>query len=161
MKYLKDKIEDAVNATKAAIEEGIVPGGGTALVKVAEKLSQNKEAQEKDEFGVGYRILVNALRAPFKQIVINAGREDAEVIMKEMVKAGVNFGFDASSDENEPKIVDMFKAGIIDPVKVERAGIQNAASAAATLLTTEAAVAEIEEEKAASPETPGAMPGML
>ncbi len=161
MKYLKDKIEDAVNATKAAIEEGIVPGGGTALVKVAEKLSQNKEAQEKDEFGVGYRILVNALRAPFKQIVINAGREDAEVIMKEMVKAGVNFGFDASSDENEPKIVDMFKAGIIDPVKVERAGIQNAASAAATLLTTEAAVAEIEEEKAAGPETPGAMPGMM
>ena len=147
MKYLKDKIEDAVNATKAAIEEGIVPGGGTALVKVAEKLSQNKEAQEKDEFGVGYRILIAALRAPFKQIVANAGREDAEVIMKEMIKAGVNYGFDASSDEQEPKIVDMFKEGIIDPVKVERVGIQNAASAAAVLLTTEAAVAEIPEDK--------------
>ena len=147
MKYLKDKIEDAVNATKAAIEEGIVPGGGTALVKVAEKLSQNKEAQEKDEFGVGYRILITALRAPFKQIVANAGREDAEVIMKEMIKAGVNYGFDASSDEQEPKIVDMFKEGIIDPVKVERVGIQNAASAAAVLLTTEAAVAEVPEDK--------------
>ena len=153
MKYLKDKIEDAVNATKAAIEEGIVPGGGTALVKVAEKLSQNKEAQEKDEFGVGYRILIAALRAPFKQIVANAGREDAEVIMKEMIKAGANYGFDASSDEQEPKIVDMFKEGIIDPVKVERVGIQNAASAAAVLLTTEAAVAEVEEEKDSNPDS--------
>ena len=162
MKYLKDKIEDAVNATKAAIEEGIVPGGGSALVKVAEKLSSNKEAQEKDEFGVGYRILINALKAPFKQIVANAGREDAEVIMKDMVKAGANFGFDASSDDQDPKIVDMFKEGIIDPVKVERAGIQNAASAAAVLLTTEAAVADEPEDKPApAPEMQGGMPGMM
>ncbi len=158
MKYLKDKIEDAVNATKAAIEEGIVPGGGTALVKIAEKLANNKEAQEKDEFGVGYRIMINALRAPFKQIVANAGREDAEVIMKEMIKAGANYGFDASSDDQEPRIVDMFKEGIIDPAKVERAGIQNAASAAAVLLTTEAAVAEEETEKE---DATGAMPGMM
>lgn len=163
MKYLKDKIEDAVNATKAAIEEGIVPGGGTALVKVAEALSKNKTAQEKDEFGVGYRILINALRAPFKQIVANAGREDAEVIMKDMNKSGVNYGFDASKDEQEPAIVDMFKEGIIDPVKVERAGIQNASSAAAVLLTTEAAIAEDEEEKEApaAPAMPGGMPGMM
>ncbi len=161
MKYLKDKIEDAVNATKAAIDEGIVPGGGTALVKVAEKLSKNKEAQEKDEFGVGYRILINALRAPFKQIVVNAGRDDAEVIMSEMIKKGDNFGFDASSDETELKIVDMFKEGIIDPVKVERAGIQNAASAAATLLTTEAAIAEDEEEKHEAPASGAGMPGMM
>ncbi len=161
MKYLKDKIEDAVNATKAAIEEGIVPGGGTALVKVAEKLSKNKESQEKDEFGVGYRILINALRAPFKQIVINAGRDDAEVIMSEMIKKGDNFGFDASSDETELKIVDMFKEGIIDPAKVERAGIQNAASAAATLLTTEAAIAEDEEEKPEAPAATAGMPGMM
>ncbi len=159
MKYLKDKIEDAVNATKAAIEEGIVPGGGTSLVKVAERLSKKPEAKEKDEFGVGYRILINALRAPFKQIVVNAGRDDAEVIMSEMIKKGDNYGFDASSDDSEVKIVDMFKEGIIDPAKVERAGIQNAASAAATLLTTEAAVAEEEEEKK---ETPAAgMPGMM
>ena len=163
MKYLKDKIEDAVNATKAAIEEGIVPGGGTALVKVAEALSKNKTAQEKDEFGVGYRILINALRAPFKQIVANAGREDAEVIMKDMNKSGVNYGFDASKDEQEPAIVDMFKEGIIDPVKVERAGIQNASSAAAVLLTTEAAIAEDEDEKEApaAPAMPGGMPGMM
>ncbi len=163
MKYLKDKIEDAVNATKAAIEEGIVPGGGTALVKVAESLSKNKEAQEKDEMGVGYRILINALRAPFKQIVANAGREDAEVIMKEMIKAGSNYGFDASKDDFDPVIVDMYKAGIIDPAKVERAGIQNAASAAAVLLTTEAAIADDEEEKdvPAAPAMPGGMPGMM
>ena len=162
MKYLKDKIEDAVNATKAAIEEGIVPGGGTALVKVAEKLSAKKEATEKDEFGVGYRILVNALRAPFKQIVINAGRDDAEVIMREMIKAGAQHGFDASSDDQEPRIVDMFKEGIIDPVKVERAGIQNAASAAATLLTTEAAIAEDAEAEKEAPSMPaGGMPGMM
>ena len=161
MKYLKDKIDDAVNATKAAIEEGIVPGGGTALVKVAEKLSKNKEAIEKDEFGVGYRILINALRAPFKQIVVNAGRDDAEVIMREMNKAGAQYGFDASSDDLEPKIVDMLKEGIIDPVKVERAGIQHAASAAAVLLTTEAAVADDPEDKPEAPAMPaGGMPMM-
>ncbi len=161
MKYLKDKIEDAVNATKAAIEEGIVPGGGTSLVKVASNLAKNKEANEKDEFGVGYRIMINALRAPFKQIVANSGREDAEVIMKEMIKAGANFGFDASSEDQEPRIVDMFKEGIIDPAKVERAGIENAASAASVLLTTEAAIAEDESEKPA-PEMPaGGMPGMM
>ncbi len=158
MKYLKDKIEDAVNATKAAIEEGIVPGGGAALVKVADKLSSSKEANEKDEFGVGYRIMINALRAPFKQIVANAGREDAEVIMKEMVKAGVNYGFDASEEGQDPRIVDMFKEGIIDPTKVERAGVQPAASAAAVLLTTEAAIAQEEEEKEAPQ---GSMPGMM
>ncbi len=161
MKYLKDKIDDAVNATKAAIDEGIVPGGGTALVKVAEKLSKKPEAKEKDEFGVGYRILINALRAPFKQIVVNAGRDDAEVIMSEMIKKGDNYGFDASSDESELKIVDMFKEGIIDPAKVERAGIQNAASAAAVLLTTEAAVAEDEKEKQDTTAPGGAMPGMM
>ncbi len=159
MKYLKDKIDDAVNATKAAIEEGIVPGGGAALVKVADKLSKNKEANEKDEFGVGYRILVGALRAPFKQIVANAGRDDAEVLMSEMVKAGASFGFDASGDSQEPKIVDMLKEGIIDPVKVERAGIQNAASAAAVLLTTEAAIADEPKDDEASPAMPAGMGG--
>ena len=149
MKYLKDKIDDAVNATKAAIEEGIVPGGGTALVKVADRLSKNKEASEKDEFGVGYRILVQALRAPFKQIVTNAGRDDAEVLISEMVKAGANYGFDASKDDADASVVDMLKEGIIDPTKVERAGIQHAASAAAVLLTTEAAIAEEPKEESA------------
>ncbi|MDP2650369.1 MAG: chaperonin GroEL [bacterium] len=146
MKYLKDKIEDSVNATKAAIEEGIVPGGGSALVKVAEKLTKGKYAGGHDEFSIGYRILIEALRAPLRQIVQNAGREDAEVIIRDVVKKGGNFGFDAANEDSEAHIVDMFEAGIIDPVKVTRSCVENAASAAAVLLTTEAAVADDPDE---------------
>lgn len=159
MKYLKDKIEDAVNATKAAIEEGIVSGGGSALVQVSEKLSKNKKAQGHDEFSIGYRILVHALRAPLTQIVKNAGRDDAAVILRDIVAKGGNYGFDAGSDATEARIVDMFTEGIIDPVKVTRSGVENAASAAAVLLTTEAAVADDPDVK---DETPmGGMPGMM
>lgn len=147
MKYLKDKIEDAVNATKAAIEEGIVAGGGTALLRVSEKLVKSKHAQGTDEFATGYRILVDALRAPLKQIVENAGRDDAAVIIRDILKKGGNYGFDASSDDIEPRIVDMIAEGIIDPVKVTRSGVENAASAAAVLLTTQAAVADDPDEK--------------
>ena len=145
MKYLKDKIEDAVNATKAAIAEGIVPGGGAALAKVSAKLAKNSENIAKtkgDEFAVGYGILVGALTAPFKQIVRNTGREDEMVLLAE-ISAGGNKGFNAATEE----VVDMVEAGVIDPVKVTRLGVENAASAAAVLLTTEAAVADIPEEK--------------
>lgn len=164
MKYLKDKIEDAVNATKAAIEEGIVPGGGSALVQVAEKLSKSKEAHGHDEFSIGYRILVHALRAPLQQIVENAGRDDAAVILRDLVAKGGSYGFDASSDALEARIVDMFEEGIIDPVKVTRSGVENAASAAAVLLTTEAAVADDPDEKDEAPAgggMPAGMPGMM
>jgi chaperonin GroEL len=162
MKYLKDKIEDAVNATKAAIEEGIVPGGGAALLKVSEKLAKNKHGQGHDEFAIGYRILVEAFRAPLAQIVKNAGRDDAPVILRDVAKKGGNYGFDASSDDIEPRLVDMFEQGIIDPVKVTRSGVENAASAAAVLLTTEAAVADDPNEKEdAPPAMPGGMPGMM
>ncbi|MCE9541358.1 chaperonin GroEL [Candidatus Kaiserbacteria bacterium] len=147
MKYLKDKIEDAVNATKAAIAEGIVPGGGAALAKVADKLSKKVDAGKHDEYTTGYRILLSALSAPLLQIALNAGREDAQVILREVVKRGPNFGFDASAENEENSIVDMIEAGIIDPVKVTRSGVENAASAAAVLLTTEAAVADIPEDK--------------
>jgi len=152
MKYLKDKIEDAVNATKAAIAEGIIPGGGAALAKVGAKLFKNMDsvlAKSGDEFAVGYHILVGALSAPFKQIVENTGREDASLLLKE-VSAGNTKGWNAMTEE----IVDMYEAGIIDPVKVTRSGVENAASAAAVLLTTEAAVADIPEEKKAP--APGA-----
>src|SRR3989344_1076328 len=148
MKYLKDKIEDAVNATKAAIAEGIVPGGGAALAKVSAKLAKNIEGIAKskgDEFAVGYGILVGSLTAPFKQIVRNAGREDEMVLLAE-ISSGGNKGFNAATGE----VVDMVEAGVIDPVKVTRSGVENAASAAAVLLTTEAAVADIPEEKKAS-----------
>jgi chaperonin GroEL len=151
MKYLKDKIEDAVNATKAAIAEGIVPGGGSALAKVGAKLTKNLKAGAHDEFSIGYRILITALSAPLIQIAKNAGREDAEVILREVVTKGGNFGYDAASESTEPTIVDMIEAGIVDPVKVTRSGVQNAASAAAVLLTTEAAVADEPEEKKANP----------
>lgn len=151
MKYLKDKIEDAVNATKAAIAEGIVPGGGSALAKVGAKLTKNLKAGAHDEFSIGYRILITALSAPLLQIAKNAGREDAEVILREVVTKGGNFGYDAASESTEPTIVDMIEAGIVDPVKVTRSGVQNAASAAAVLLTTEAAVADEPEDKKAAP----------
>ena len=151
MKYLKDKIEDAVNSTKAALAEGIVPGGGAALVKVREKLGKKVDAQAHDEFTIGYRILLTALSAPLLQIVKNAGREDGPVILQEVAKKSGTLGFNAASDSDEPEIVDMFEAGIIDPVKVTRSGVENAASAAAVLLTTEAAVADEPEEKKAAP----------
>jgi len=147
MKYLKDKIEDAVNSTKAAIAEGIVPGGGTALAKVADKLIKKVDAKAHDEYTIGYRILVSALSAPFLQIAKNSGREDGPVILEHVVKRNGVFGFDAASESDEPAIVDMFEAGIIDPVKVTRSCVENAASAAAVLLTTEAAVADEPEEK--------------
>jgi chaperonin GroEL len=135
MKYLKDKIEDAVNATKAAIAEGIVPGGGAALAKVAAKLtSKMGKMSSNEEFAVGYRVLVSALQAPLLQIVANTGRDDGAVILQQTAKSGAN-GFNAATEE----IVDMYEAGIIDPVKVTRSGVENAASAAAVLLTTEAA----------------------
>ncbi len=160
MKYLKDKIEDAVNATKAAIAEGIVPGGGAALAKVADKLSKKVNNASHDEYSVGYRILLSALSAPLLQIVQNAGREDAAVILRDVVRAGGSHGFNAAADSNDVAIVDMYEAGIIDPVKVTRSGVENAASAAAVLLTTEAAVADIPEEKKDAPAMPGGMGGM-
>ncbi len=151
MKYLKDKIEDAVNATKAAISEGIVAGGGATLAKVGHKLAKKVAESASDEFAIGYRILTNALSAPLMQIALNAGREDAAVILQDVVKKGGSFGFNAAAEPGEESIVDMIEAGIIDPVKVTRSGVQNAASAAAVLLTTEAAIADIPEEKKAAP----------
>jgi chaperonin GroEL len=161
MKYLKDKIEDAVNATKAAIAEGIVPGGGAALAKVADKLHKKIDAKAHDEYTVGYRILISALSAPLLQIARNAGREDAAVVLQEVVKKGGAYGYNAAAESDEASIVDMYEAGIIDPVKVTRSCVENAASAAAVLLTTEAAVADIpEEKKPGQGGMPGGMEGM-
>lgn len=160
MKYLKMKIEDAVNATKAAIEEGIVPGGGTALAKIANRL-QDKLKNKKNsdhELAAGYEIMLKALLMPLYHIAYNAGREDgAMVVVNKVATEKGNTGFDALTGE----YVDMLTAGIIDPVKVTRSGVQNAASAAAILLTTEAAVAEEPEEKKAAPAPDmGGMGGM-
>ncbi len=158
MKYLKLKIEDAVKATKAAIAEGIVPGGGSTLVRVSrgleEKIGQSEASKkghldkENSEFLIGYHIVSDALTAPFKQIVLNAGRDDSAVFIKEITLAKGNAGYDAARDVMIP---DMLKVGIVDPVKVTRAGLEHAVSAAAILLTTEVAIADIPEKKEPAP----------
>ncbi len=162
MKYLKLKIEDAVNATKAAIEEGVVPGGGTALVKVAQKLESAFEKENMhDVEAVGYQIVLDALVKPLKQIAVNAGKDDGAVIVEKVKSGKANSGYDA---KNDVIVEDMLAEGIIDPVKVTRSGLQNAASAAAILLTTEVAIAdEPEEDKGGGgmPEMGGGMPGMM
>ncbi len=148
MKYLKLKIEDAVNATKAAIEEGIVAGGGVALIKAAQKVTEslvNKKHPSK-EFELGYSIVLKALEAPLKQIAMNVGKEDGSVIVEKVKNGKGNAGYDAQKDE---MIADMITAGIVDPVKVTRLGVQNSCSAASVLLTTEVAIAdEPKEDKA-------------
>ena len=146
MKYLKDKIDDAVKATKASIEEGIVPGGGTALAKVAKKLAGMDTKKMSSDEKVGFEIVTRALEMPLRQIAINAGKDDAGSIVEKVQKGKVNAGYNAITDE---VIEDMYAAGIVDPVKMGRTAIENAVSAAAILLTTEAAVADIPEPKAA------------
>jgi chaperonin GroEL len=163
MKYLKLKIEDAVNATKAAIEEGIVPGGGVALVKAAAKVGAAIEKRlEKgdlsDEEAVGYRIVLKALEMPLKQIATNAGKDDGSVIVDSIKKGKGNAGYDAAKDEMVP---DMIAAGIIDPVKVTRSGVENAVSAAGILLTTEAAVADDVDDEKPTMGDMGGMGGMM
>ena len=149
MKYLKLKIEDAVNATKAAIEEGIVPGGGTSLARaaavVAKDLEKKKDLTQEER--IGYSIVLKALEMPLKQIADNAGKHDGAVIVDKVKAAGGNAGYDAAKAEI---VEDMIKAGIIDPVKVERSGVQHAVSAAAILLTTEAAIADEPEKEGGS-----------
>ncbi|MBP9842775.1 MAG: chaperonin GroEL [Candidatus Pacebacteria bacterium] len=160
MKYLKLKIEDAVNATKAAIEEGIVPGGGTSLARAAaivEKNLMSKKDLSREEM-IGYNIVLKALEVPLKQIADNTGKQDGAVIVEKVKQAGGNAGYDAAKGE---MVDDMIKAGIIDPVKVERSAVQHAVSAAAILLTTEAAIAdEPEESKSAMPDMSGMGGGM-
>ncbi len=153
MKYLKLKIEDAVNATKAAIEEGIVAGGGTAFVKAAQKVyGEYEKAREKmDEASrVGYEVLLKALEMPLRQIALNAG-VDAGVVVKEVKEAKGNAGYDAVKNQ---VVADVVAAGIVDPVKVTRTALERAASAAAMLLTTEVAVAEEPKDEKESPAMP-------
>lgn len=150
MKYLKDKIDDAVKATKASIEEGIVPGGGTALAKVAQLIANGGKMTVDQK--AGYDIVVRALTVPLRQIALNCGKDDASVILREVADAKGFAGYDALKDEMVP---DMVKAGIIDPVKVTRGAVENAVSAAAILLTTEAAVADIPEPKPIAPGAEG------
>ncbi len=145
--YVKHKMEDALAATKAAVEEGIVAGGGVALAKAAGQLSQDmaKKDFSQHEFQAGYETLLKALSEPLRQIARNAGEQDPAVVLNEVMKnKGANYGYNALDNRYEE---DMVKAGIIDPLKVTRAALENAVSVAALLLTTEAGVVELPEEK--------------
>ncbi len=148
MKYLKLKVEDAVNATKAAKDEGVIAGGGVSLVKAAVKVFEKAKLNKvkvSAEFEIGFSIVLKALEAPLRQIVLNAGKDDASVLIEKIKNEKGNGGYDALRDM---WVLDMISAGIIDPVKVTRLGLENAASAAAILLTTEVAIAdEPEKEK--------------
>ncbi|HNZ55425.1 MAG TPA: chaperonin GroEL [Candidatus Paceibacterota bacterium] len=158
MKYKKLKIDDAVAATKAAVDEGIVPGGGTALIKAGAKVAASKIAAPSEdiaaEFQAGVEILLDSLKAPIEQIVLNAGKNNAAVVIDKILSGKANEGYDANADAVAE---DMFKAGIIDPVKVTRTGLERAASAAAILLTTEVAITE--EPKKEEPHNHGAEMG--
>ena len=143
MKEKKARVEDALNATRAAVEEGIVPGGGVALLRAATVIDSLKlEGDEK----VGAMIVKRALEEPIRQIVENAGLEGSVIVEKVKAEKGVTRGFDAESLE----FVDMIQAGIIDPTKVERVALQNAASVASLLLTTEALITDLPEDKPAA-----------
>ncbi|WP_165066628.1 chaperonin GroEL [Desulfovibrio sp. ZJ200] len=155
MKEKKDRVEDALNATRAAVEEGIVPGGGTALIRVSKVLSDIKPADDDELAGVN--IIRRAIEEPLRQIAHNAGFEGSIVVEK--VRQGKDgFGFNAATGEYE----DLIKAGVIDPKKVTRTALQNAASVASLLLTTECAIVEKPEPKKDAPAMPdmGGMGGM-
>jgi chaperonin GroEL len=153
MKEKKARVEDALNATRAAVEEGIVPGGGVAYLRASKALEQ---LQLEGDQAVGVRIIRRALEEPVRQIVTNAGAEGS-IVVQRLKDAATNQGFDAERLE----YVDMIEAGIIDPAKVVRTALQNAASIAALMLTTEALVTDIpEEEKAPQMPPGGGMGGM-
>jgi len=164
MKYVKLKIEDAVAATKAALAEGIVPGGGVALFKAAvsmkevwNKRSPQEKVETTPELQASYQILINALEEPIAQIAKNAGKRVGEITTKLREKYAADPKSNAGYDAREDEIVsDMVKNGIVDPVKVVRFALQNAISVAAMFLTTEAAVAELpKKDEPKMPQMPG------
>ncbi len=145
LKEKKDRVEDAMNATRAAVEEGIVPGGGVALLR-ARKAVEKLTFEGDDEERFGAQIIRRALEEPLRQIAANAGVEGAVVINRVLSEKADSFGYNAATNEYE----DLVAAGVIDPAKVARTALQNAASVAGLMLTTEALIAEIPEEKAAA-----------
>lgn len=158
MKEKKDRVDDALSATKAAVDEGIIIGGGAALIKAGSKVSLELSGDEK----VGADIILRAISAPMKQIASNAGFDAGVVVDKVVNSEEANLGFNAATGE----YVDMLQAGIIDPLKVARIALQNATSVASLLLTTEATISDIKEASTPAPAMPdmggmGGMPGMM
>ena len=149
LKEKKARVEDAMHATRAAVEEGIVPGGGVTLVRAAKALESLKLEDEDEQIGVN--IVRRALEEPLRKIAENAGREGAVIVERVKNEKGANFGFNAATEVFE----DLVKAGVIDPAKVSRTALQNAASIAALMLTTEALISELPEDKKAPMMPPG------
>ncbi|HKR59320.1 MAG TPA: chaperonin GroEL, partial [Pyrinomonadaceae bacterium] len=159
MKEKKARVEDAMHATRAAVEEGIVPGGGVSLVRAAkalEKFQASGDDNGDPDEQIGVNIVRRALEEPLRQIVQNAGKEGAVVVERVRGEKNENFGFNAATEDYE----DLVKAGVIDPAKVTRTALQNAASIAGLMLTTEAMVSELPDEDKSSPAMPGGMGGM-
>ena len=140
MKQKKARVEDALHATRAAVEEGILPGGGIALIRCIDAVQKARDSAKGDE-KIGVDIVLHALTAPLKAIVDNGGK-DGSVVVDEVLQKPQNIGYDANTNQ----YVDMYKAGIIDPVKVVRTALGNAASIAALMLTTEALVTNFDKD---------------
>ena len=156
MKEKKDRVDDALHATRAAVEEGIVAGGGIALLRAKNALAKIKPVNADEETGI--KIILKALEAPLRTIVENAGVEGSVIVSKVLESSREAFGYNAKSGQ----YTDMFRAGIIDPKKVTRVALENAASVAGMILTTECALVDIKEDKAAAmPPMGGGMPGMM
>jgi len=155
MKERKLRIEDALAATRAAVEEGIVPGGGVALITASESV-EKLLSQVSGDVKTGVSIVLRALEEPVRQIAMNAGAEGSVVVERIKNKRTLGFGYDAAKDE----YTDMIQRGIIDPTKVARSALQNAASVAAMVLTTESLVTDIPAPEPAAPAAPGGMGGM-
>jgi len=154
MKEKKDRVDDALNATRAAVEEGIIAGGGVALVRAKKTLTTVKAENADEETGIN--IIARAIEAPLRTISENAGKEGS-VICAKVIEGKKDFGYNAKTDE----YVDMLKAGIIDPKKVTRVALENAASVSGMILTTECALIDIKEDAPAMPPMGGGMPGMM
>jgi chaperonin GroEL len=150
VKERKDRVDDALNATRAAVEEGIVPGGGVALLKASKALEGLKGDNDDQEAGIA--IVRRAVQAPIRQIAENAGVEGSIVVGKLLENTSPTFGFNAQTEE----YVDLVQAGVIDPAKVVRTALQDAASVAGLLITTEAAIVEAPKKSSGAP---GGMPG--
>ncbi len=154
VKERKDRVDDAMHATRAAVEEGILPGGGVALLRASEVLK--KIRTHNDDQKTGVEIVRKALSWPARQIAINAGDDGSVIVGKILEKDTYAYGYDAQSGE----YVNMMSKGIIDPTKVVRAALQNAASVAGLLITTEAMVAEVPKKQGSAPAMPGGGGGM-
>ncbi|NQX90916.1 MAG: chaperonin GroEL, partial [Flavobacteriales bacterium] len=156
MKEKKDRVDDALHATRAAVEEGIIPGGGVAYIRAASVL-ESAQGENEDET-TGMWIVKRAIEEPLRQIISNAGGEGAVIVQK--VKEGdADYGYNARKEAYE----NLFEAGVIDPTKVSRVALENAASVSGMLLTTECVISDIEEEAPAGAPAgmPGGMPGMM